>query len=259
MRPRAGPRKAALQPPRPVGVQVIALLIISIFLLAAASYSILRSKRDTTRAAGYLPDPRPRSLFAADEECASQLEAKAKADAAERARILARAARGSAEALSDATATGDASLYKLALESLVARAGGPAELSALSSHIVGKNLRACPSLALKLLEGWEARPARESVPELLRMAALSDDAGVFSRAVAAVFAAWKAGRAGGLSAHDLRELFDAEYWMLSSEAKRSGAGFHLKQQLSDVRRRLSQTPRRQDSTPGGGGRGPAAQ
>jgi hypothetical protein len=239
---------------------VSALLIISIFLLAAASYSIIRSKRTTTRAEGYLPDPRPRSLFAgADEDGAAQREAKAKADAAERDRILARAARGNLEALAAAAATRDASLYRLALEALVSRAQGQAELSALSSYVVGHNLRACPSLALKLLEGWEARPARESVPELLRIAALSDDAGVFSRAVADVFAAWEAGRAGGLSAHDLRALFDAEYWLLSSEAKRSGAGFHLKQQLSDVRRRLSRTPRREDPTSGGAGRGPAAQ
>jgi len=236
-----------------------ALLIISIFLLAAASYSILRSKRTTTRAEGYLPDPRPRSLFASDEEGVSQKEAEARAGAAERQRILVRAARGRHEALTDAAASGDASLYRFALEALVARAKVQAELSALSSYIVGHNLRACPSLALALLEHWEARPAHESVPELLRVAALSDDAGVFSRAVADVFAAWEAGRAGGLSAHDLRELFDAEYWLLSSEAKRSGAGFHLKQHLSDVRRRLSQSTRREDPASGGAGRGPSAQ
>ena len=238
---------------------MIALLIISIFLLAAASYSIIRSKRTTTRAEGYLPDPRPRSLFPGDEDAASQREAEAKADAAERDRILSRAARGRVEALSDAAATGDASVYRFALESLVARAEGAAELSALSSYIVGHNLRACTSLALGLLGHWEARPARESVPELLRAAALSDDAGLFSRAVADVLAAWEAGRAGGLSAHDLRELFDAEYWLLSSEAKRSGAGFLLKQQLSDVRRRLSQSTRREDSASGGAGHVPAAQ
>ena len=237
-----------------------ALLIISIFLLAAASYSIIRSKRTTTRAEGYLPDPRPRSFFAgADEDGASQREARAKADAAERDRILSRAARGSVEALSDAAATRDASLYRFALEALVSRARGQTELSALASYIVGHNLRACPSLALKLLEGWEARPARESVPELLRVAALSDDAGVFSRAVADVLAAWEAGRAVDLSAHELRALFDAEYWLLSSEAKRSGAGLHLKQQLSDLRRRLTQSPRREDSASGGPGRGPSAQ
>ena len=236
-----------------------ALLIISIFLLAAASYSILRSRRTTTRAEGYLPDPRPRSLFAGDDEDgASQREAKAKADAAERNRILSRAARGNAEALADAAATGDSSLYRFALEALVARAKGPAELSALSSYIISHNLRACPSLALGLIDHWEARPARESVPELLRTAALSDDAGVFSRAVADVLAAWEAGRADGLSAHDLRDLFDAEYWLLSSEAKRSGAGFLLKQQLTDLRRRLSDAPRREDSPSGGAGREPAA-
>ncbi|HEX8119251.1 MAG TPA: hypothetical protein VF521_18375, partial [Pyrinomonadaceae bacterium] len=41
-----------------------------------------------------------------------------------------------------------------------------------------------------------------------------------------------------LGAEDLRSLFEAEYWLLSSEAKRSGAGFVLKQTLNDVRRGL---------------------
>jgi hypothetical protein len=239
---------------------VSALLIISIFALAAASYSILRSKRTRTRAEGYLPDPAPRSLFADQEaDAASQKEAKARDAAAERDRILRRAARGNVEALSDAAATGDRSLYRFALEALVTRASGQAELSALSSYVVGHNLRGCPSLALKLLEGWESRPAREAVPELLRAAALSDDAGLFGRAVADVFAAWEAGRAGGLSAPELRALFDAEYWLLSSEAKRSGAGFLLKQQLSDVRRRLSATTRHEDKASGAGGPRSSAQ
>ena len=52
------------------------------------------------------------------------------------------------------------------------------------------------------------------------------------------------GRLEGLGAEDLRALFEAEYWLLSSEAKRSGAGFVLKQKLADVRRRLAAGARR---------------
>ena len=48
-----------------------------------------------------------------------------------------------------------------------------------------------------------------------------------------------AARVRNMSAEELRSLFEGEYWLLSSEAKRSGAGFLLKQRLAHVRRELS--------------------
>ena len=90
-----------------------------------------------------------------------------------------------------------------------------------------------------LLGEWRRAPAPDATADLLRVSALSDDAGTFGRAVTEVLQLWEGGRLPGLGAGELRSLFEAEYWLLSSEAKRSGAGFVLKQKLADVRRRLS--------------------
>jgi hypothetical protein len=103
-------------------------------------------------------------------------------------------------------------------------------------------LRASPELAERLLGLWRAEPTPSSTAELLRVSALSDDAGTFGRAVSEVLQLWEGGRLDPLGAEDLRALFEAEYWLLSSEAKRSGAGFVLKQKLADVRRRLAAGP-----------------
>ncbi|HLM54909.1 MAG TPA: hypothetical protein VK422_02200 [Pyrinomonadaceae bacterium] len=225
-----------------------AFLIISILLLAAASYSTLRSKRKSSRAAGYLPDPAPRSLFGpADEPGVSRKEEKAKEEAARREEVLALAAAGNRGALVDAAEMGDAVFYRRALDGAVKSLESKAELSSLSAYLVSHKLRASTALAQRLLEHWKERPSRQGVAELLRVSALSDDAGAFSRAVAGVFDAWRGGKIEGLSSTDLRDLFEAEYWLLSSEAKRSGEGFLLKQQLSDLRRRLQERARRGDS------------
>ena len=185
---------------------------------------------------------------------------KAKADAARREELLALAAAGNRGALVDAAQMGDAVFYRRALDGAVASLGSPAELSSLSTYLVSHKLRACTALAERLLEHWKERPSRQGVTELLRVSALSDDAGALSRAVAGVFDAWRGGKIEGLSSTDLRDLFEAEYWLLSSEAKRSGEGFLLKQQLSDLRRRLTERARRGDSPTGAAdSSGPAAQ
>jgi hypothetical protein len=110
----------------------------------------------------------------------------------------------------------------------------------LATHIAaGRDLRASPELAEILLGAWREGPTPASTAELLRVSALSDDAGTYGRAVTEVLQVWEAGGLDKLGAEDLRALFEAEYWQLSSEARRSGAGFVLKRKLADVRRRLA--------------------
>jgi hypothetical protein len=105
-------------------------------------------------------------------------------------------------------------------------------------------LRSSTALATAALEDFEREPVRERIPVTLRVAALSDDASAFARAMSAVLLKWLEGRLSDSSADELRALFDAEYWLLSSEARRSGAGFQLKQKLAQVRRSLSDYERR---------------
>jgi hypothetical protein len=165
-----------------------------------------------------------------------------------------RAERGELAVLDDARATGNAALYRATLDTLAARCADSAEdLRALAGFIArGDGLRSSPALAERLIELWKQTPTRGSAAELLRVAALSDDAGTYGLAVSTVLRVWEDGRLEGAAAAELRSLFEAEYWLLSSEARRSGAGFLLKQRLADARRRLSARARHDDPPSGAG-------
>jgi hypothetical protein len=224
---------------------VSAILIISVFLLFVASFAILRTKRPRSKeVAGELPaGVSPRGLFdvaPADEELFKESPEQVR-----RGELRERAERGDLAALAEARVSGDAPLYRFVLDGLVSRASGDAvRVRELAAHVAGGgDLRASPALAEMLLGEWRGGPTRASTAELLRDSALSDDAGTFGRAVTEVLQVWEGGRLPALGAEELRSLFEAEYWLLSSEAKRSGAGFVLKQNLADARRRLSARPR----------------
>jgi hypothetical protein len=220
---------------------VSAILIISVFLLFVATFAILRTKRSgSNEVAGELPAGlSPRGLFdAAPQDGETPKESP---EQIRRGELRERAERGDLSALTEARASGDAALYRFVLDGLVGRASGDAaRVRELASHVAaGRDLRASPELAEMLLGVWREGPTPSSTAELLRVSALSDDAGTFGRAVTEVLQLWESGGLGALGAEDLRSLYEAEYWLLSSEAKRSGAGFVLKQKLADVRRRLA--------------------
>jgi hypothetical protein len=237
---------------------VSAILIISVFLVFVATIAILRTKRSQSKEeAQYLPPfPRPPRLF--DESAYGSLGEGLKEESERRAseefekELHLRAARGDLEVLKDAHASGE-ELYRRVLDRLVERRGESAdELRALADFVTQNGeLRASTALAERLIEDWQRNPSRASVTRLLRVAALSDDAATFERALSSVLRARNDGRLTGISAEVLRTLFEGEYWLLSSEAKRSGAGFLLKQRLAHVRRELSAEARRESTTPTG--------
>ncbi|MDT5157435.1 MAG: hypothetical protein QOC99_2651 [Acidobacteriota bacterium] len=238
-----------MPPGRSKALKVSAILIITVFLIFVASFAILRTKRTPSKedtehlppgvsARGLFDVVTSGSLVEGDREAFDDgQEAPEKLEES----LRERAARGDLEALRDARATGDMALYRSVLDGLVGRsAESPADLHALAAYIAqSDDLRSTPALAEMLLEGWRQNPERAPTVELLRVSALSDDAGTFGRAVSEVLQIWEDGRLGGVSAGELRSLFESEYWLLSSEAKRSGEGFVLKQKLADARRRLA--------------------
>ena len=221
-----------------------AILIISVFLIFVASLALLRTKRPRSDEGAEQLPPRPgaRGLFADPDAPAGGDARPEKPSSAELEKSLReRAGRGDFEALKEAHATRDAALYRATLDALVERsAKSPEELLALAALLArDENLRASPALAERLLELWRQSPTRPATAGLLRVAALSDDAETFGLAVSTVLQAWEGGRLADTSAEELRSLFEGEYWLLSSEAKRSGAGFLLKKRLADARRRLA--------------------
>ena len=237
-----------------------AILIISVFLLFVASFAILRTKRSSSRGDAHElpPGVSPRGLF----DAASQDDEipRENPEQIRRGELRERAARGDLSALADAHGSDDAALYRFVLDGLVGRCSGePERVRELASHVArGRDLRASPELAEMLLGEWRREPTPASTAELLRVSALSDDAGTFGRAVTEVLQLWEGGGLEALGEEGLRSLFEAEYWLLSSEAKRSGAGFVLKQKLADVRRRLSTRTRGGQTTTDAGLHGGAA-
>ena len=189
-----------------------AILIISVFLAFVASFAILRTKRSRSQeGAGELPPGlSPRGLFEAsavpDETPAESPEQVRRGELRERAE------RGDLSALAEAHASGDAALYRFVRDGLVGRASGDAaRVRELAAHVArGRGLRASPELAEMLLGEWRGAPTPASTAELLRVSALSDDAGTFGRAVTEVLQVREGGRLQALGAEELGALFEAE-------------------------------------------------
>ena len=95
--------------------------------------------------------------------------------------------------------------------------------------------------AIDAIRAFQQSPNRNSTTKLLHIAALADDAKNFGRAIELVLLSWRDGNLSDLSAADLQALINSEYWVLSSRTRTSGAGFVLKQTLSDANRELQPT------------------
>jgi hypothetical protein len=89
-----------------------------------------------------------------------------------------------------------------------------------------------------MIEACKKSPDRRSTIEMIHIAALADDLHWFERAVDSALALWRAG-AMRLSAKELGDLIESEYWMLAPEATSSAAGYMLRLKLADVRRELA--------------------
>ena len=95
--------------------------------------------------------------------------------------------------------------------------------------------------AIEAIRAFQNSPNRNSTTNLLHVAALSDDAKNYGRAVELVLMSWRDGSLADLSANDLQSLINSEYWVLSSHTRTSGAGFVLKRTLANANAELQGT------------------
>lgn len=95
--------------------------------------------------------------------------------------------------------------------------------------------------AVHAIRDFQQLPNRNSTAKLLHVAALTDDAKNFGRAIELVLMSWRDDRLADLSAVELQELINSEYWVLSSHTRSSGAGFVLKRTLSSANSELAPT------------------
>jgi hypothetical protein len=225
---------------------MVTVLITSFLLLAAISYAFYCRQRTSSRQDadyGLMPPTRSGGLFGDVRDDEARSLASAEADAAsakQRATLLARAAQGERTVLADAEATGDAALYDQILDALVDQADSEKKLLALVSSITrNEKLRVNRRLAEAFIEAWKASPDRSSTAKMLHVAALSDNAAVYQRAVETAFQFWQDGLLPDVSAEELRMLLESEYWILSTGVRSSGTGFVLKLKLASLRRQMA--------------------
>ena len=149
-------------------------------------------------------------------------------------------AAGDLETLGEAQSEGNSSLYPETLDALTSWAEQRQEnLAALVSRISkGEGLRSSARLAQLMIEAYKKSPDRRSTIEMIHIAALSDDLHWFEKAVDSALNHWRAG-AAAMSAKELGDVIESEYWVLAPEATNSGSGYILRLKLADVRRELA--------------------
>ena len=101
--------------------------------------------------------------------------------------------------------------------------------------------RATFEQAIQAIREFQQSANRNTTTKLLHAAALSDNAKNYERAIELVLMSWRDGSLSDLSAKELQSIFSSEYWVLSSRTRTSGAGFVLKQTLSNANREVELT------------------
>ncbi len=226
---------------------MITAILITLFVLAASGLALYFWQRpgQDDHIDKLAPPPEVRGLFD-DQTSESEPIHSGKEEAAQRReRLLERAARADSSALDEAHQARDRNLYNEILNELTRQAEKNREaLRALVEYVTeNKELRSNARLAQTLIESFKQTPDRRAVADMLHVAALTDDAAIYERAVEEAMELWQRGQPSGLTAENLLALVESQYWLLSPEARRSGAGFALRQSLERCRRQLAQAAR----------------
>lgn len=218
---------------------MIFVLIILVIMLATAGFIFTvnhynRALPEKNRA-NALPPPDSVLLFASDVEAGAPADNR-------RTALIERATGGDIAALTDAHAAGDVKLYGEILDALVDARVRQGNLSELVKHIVSNDgLRANARLAEQVIQSWKLAPDRRSTIEMVHIAALSDDAGIYGKAVDRAVEAWQNGKLYDFKPEELIALVESQYWELASSARGGGASYALKRRLADARRDLAAT------------------
>jgi hypothetical protein len=226
------------------------ILLILFLLLAAVAIALsLKARKPITSDSPALPPQNFDGLFAEQREeeqkLLAQAEARVRAEE-ERERLIARAEAGDQTALDDAHERGDAENYGRVLQMLVAEADGDEErLQSIAEYIINsRKLRSSSEFATLIIEQWSKSLDQRSFVDMLHLAALADDAAVFTRTVRAALKQFGEGQLPRVSAKDFLDAVESAYWLSTTEIRYSGSGFLLKRLIADVRRELAATPRR---------------
>jgi hypothetical protein len=222
---------------------MIVIIAISILFALVAVFTLYSKRIRTDERVDRELEPPPFGGLFAEQLSADDLDTRDESAAASRLRadLIERSARGDLETLSEAHSTGDARLYDDVLNELIdSTSSGHQNFEALVARISRSNdLRGNRRLAERLIGYWRGNVDRRSTTQMMHIAALSDDPGVYEQAVELVLERWRSGKLQQFSVDELIALFESQYWILALEARRGGAGFALKRKLVEIRRELA--------------------
>jgi hypothetical protein len=227
-----------------VVAEMVTFLITFFFILAilAVAFYFWQKPASATDVHALMPPPPGRGLFIEsefDSQPPAEADSEALANAArQRSELLARAQAGDKTALQDTLADKDPALYQEALNLLIARVDSGPELLSLVSFVSRHELPVNKNLAEKFIDSCQLEPDRISTVKMLHVAALSDEAATYQRAVEMGLEFWRKRLLGEMSGQELRSILEGEFWILSSRTRSSGAGFILKRTLASARREL---------------------
>lgn len=209
---------------------ILALVVVALYFWHKPASAIRSETLPPSPGRGLFVDGTPDGLALA----AAAADADAKTSALhKRNEILERAKTGDKSTLQEAQADKDALLYEEVLNSLVAVSSSEAALLSLVSYITRNNFPVNRTLAEAFIDSSKSAPNRSTTAKMLHVAALSNDAAVYQKAVETALEFWRNGSLSGSSAQELRFILEGEFWILSSPTRSSGAGFLLKRALID--------------------------
>ena len=221
---------------------MVFLLITSVLILAVIAIATYfwQKPASGSEPVESLPPPRQHNgLFSANEP--NQLASATENSLQSPETLLERAHNNDKSALDQAHASNNPALYEDVLNTLVAQVDSEANLLSLLSYVTRHDFPVNKALAQKSIEHWQRNLDRQSIAKMLHIAALSDDAKIYGKAVEIVLRSWRERKLSDVSAMELQSLLNGEFWILSSRTRSSGAGFILKRTLSNANRELAPT------------------
>jgi hypothetical protein len=222
---------------------MVTLFITAVFILVALGIGVYFWQKPAPRNSFYSLPPKPdsRSLFEPESSAALVEQEKSAAAIRRQQELIQDAQRGERSALNQARTAGDYALYDRVLSALVKYSDSDPKLLSLMSYVTQHGLPVNNKLADAVILQWQTAPDRQGTAKALHFAALSDEPAIYRKAVEIALQLWRESKLAGVSAVELRALFDGEFWVLSSRSRSSGAGFVLKRTLESARHELEAT------------------
>ena len=227
----------------PVIIVFFFAAVVSIAAISVLSFSFYL-KRKTKRLASenqkqFNEPPVYRSLFEPSEKemRALEIESEAKRNDTLRREILMRAEASDFNVLLEAR-NFDAASYEEVLSKLLEKTETKENLVSLCEFIEQNDLRASGETVRKFEIFRQKFPNKKNTIQVFHLAAKTESAEIFSETLETVIQHWREASLPQTTPENLLQLAESEFWLLPAAERTSGAGFLLKEKLSDLRRKI---------------------